>query len=101
MLVLKSKHEKIIKDLQIKIDRLDRISNKRLKQIFRVEESLKTEININEKLRQELAECEKKLKDLEEKFEQSKRNRPLRHRLDASGCNSSPSIAPMPPAPIK
>ena len=73
MLVLKSKHEKIIKDLQIKIDRLDRISNKRLKQIFRVEESLKTEININEKLRQELAECEKKLKDLEEKFEQSKR----------------------------
>ena len=73
MLVLKSKHEKIIKDLQIKIDRLDRISNKRLKQIFRVEESLKTEIDINEKLRQELAECEKKLKDLEEKFEQSKR----------------------------
>ena len=73
MLVLKSKHEKIIKDLQTKIDRLDRISNKRLKQIFRVEESLKTEININEKLRQELTECEKKLKDLEEKFEQSKR----------------------------
>ena len=73
MLVLKSKHEKIIKDLQIKIDRLDRISNKRLKQIFRVEESLKTEMNINENLRQELAECEKQLKELEEKFEQSKR----------------------------
>ena len=73
MLVLKSKHEKIIKDLQIKIDRLDRISNKRLKQIFNVEESLKTEMNINQKLRQELTECEKKLKDLEEKFEQSKR----------------------------
>ena len=73
MLVLKSKHEKIIKDLQIKIDRLDRISNKRLKQIFRVEESLKTEININEKLRQELKECEEQVKDLENKLAQSKR----------------------------
>ena len=73
MLVLKSKHEKIIKDLQTKIDRLDRISNKRLKQIFRIEESLKTEMNINQKLRQELTECEKNLRDLEEKFEQSKR----------------------------
>ena len=73
MLVLKSKHEKIIKDLQIKIDRLDRISNKRLKQIFNVEESLKTEININEKLRQELKECEEQIKDLENKLAQSKR----------------------------
>ena len=73
MLVLKSKHEKIIKNLQIKIDRLERISSKRLKQIFNVEESLKTEMNINQKLRQELSECEKQLKDLEEKFERSKR----------------------------
>ena len=73
MLVLKSKHEKMIKDLQIKIDRLDRISNKRLKQIFNVEESLKTEININEKLRQELKECEEQIKDLENKLAQSKR----------------------------
>lgn len=73
MLVLKSKHEKIIKDLQIKIDRLDRISNKRLKQIFSVEESLKTEMNINQKLRQELKECEEQVKDLEDKLAQSKR----------------------------
>lgn len=73
MLVLKSKHEKMIKDLQIKIDRLDRISNKRLKQIFSVEESLKTEMNINQKLRQELKECEEQVKDLEDKLAQSKR----------------------------
>ena len=66
MLVLKSKHEKIIKNLQIKIERLERISSKRLKQIFNVEESLKTEMNINQKLRQELAECEKQLKELED-----------------------------------
>ena len=73
MLVLKSKHEKIIKDLEKKIDRLDRISNKRLKQIFSVEESLKTEMNINQKLRQELKECEEQVKDLENKLAQSKR----------------------------
>ena len=73
MLVLKSKHEKMIKDLQIKIERLDRISNKRLKQIFSVEESLKTEMNINQKLRQELKECEEQVKDLENKLAQSKR----------------------------
>ena len=73
MIILKSKHEKIIKDLEKKIDSLDRISNKRLKQIFSVEESLKTEMNINQKLRQELKECEEQVKDLENKLAQSKR----------------------------
>ena len=73
MIVLKSKHEKMIRDLEIKIEHLERISDSRLKQIFSVEDSLTNEININEKLRNDLSECEKQLKILEEKFEQSKK----------------------------
>ena len=73
MIILKSKHEKIIRDLEVKIKRLERISDKRLKQIFSLEDSLTNEININEKLRNDLSECEKQLKILEEKFEQSKK----------------------------
>lgn len=73
MIILKSKHEKIIRDLEVKIKHLERISDKRLKQIFSLEDSLTNEININEKLRNDLSECEKQLKILEEKFEQSKK----------------------------
>ena len=73
MIILKSKHEKIIRDLDVKIKHLERISDKRLKQIFSLEDSLTNEININEKLRNDLSECEKQLKILEEKFEQSKK----------------------------
>ena len=50
MIILKSKHEKIIRDLEVKIKHLERISDKRLKQIFSLEDSLTNEININEKL---------------------------------------------------
>lgn len=74
MIVLKSKHEKMIRDLEIKIEHLERISDSRLKQIFSVEDSLKTEISINEKLRKDLSECENKLKDLEEKFKKAKKS---------------------------
>ena len=63
MIVLKSKHEKMIRDLEIKIKHLERISDSRLKQIFSVEDSLKTEISINEKLRKDLSEYENKVKD--------------------------------------
>ena len=73
MIILKSKHEKIIRDLEVKIKHLERISDKRLKQIFSLEDSLTNEIKINEKLRNDLSECEKQLKILEEKFEQSKK----------------------------
>ena len=44
MIVLKSKHEKMIRDLEIKIEHLERISDSRLKQIFSVEDSLTKEI---------------------------------------------------------
>lgn len=73
MIILKSKHEKTLKDLEKKIEYLERISNARLKQIFTVEDSLKTEIDINEKLRKDLSEYEKQVKDLEDRLNQSKK----------------------------
>ena len=74
MIVLKSKHDKAIRELEIKIKHLERISDSRLKQIFSVEDSLTKEININEKLRKDLSEYENKVKDLEEKFEKAKKS---------------------------